>query len=130
MHHLIKTLTLFIKPALWLCIIVTLCLMPPQDIPGKSLMRVPHFDKMVHAGMYFVLALLIIRPFKTFRIPVWTGTLAFSLFIGGIIEILQWAVTSERSASWGDFSADMAGALAGLLIYGWLVAGRKWERYL
>jgi VanZ family protein len=130
MVHSLKNLSLFIKPALWLGVIFTLCLLPPQDIPGKNLMRIPHFDKVVHFGMYWMLAILLVRPFKTVRIPVWTGTLLFSLFIGGLIEILQWAVTNQRSASWGDFSADFAGAVVGLVIYGILVKGRRWERYI
>jgi hypothetical protein len=52
------------------------------------------------------------------------------LFIGGLIEVLQWAVTSQRSASWGDFSADFAGAIAGLIAYGLFVSDKPWETYI
>ena len=129
-YSVIHYLKLFWKPLTWLVIITVLCLLPPQDLPGKSLWRIPHFDKMVHFGMYFILAGLMARPVKTVRVPVWTVTLLTSVFVGGMIEILQFAVTSQRSASWGDFLADMAGAVVGLLLYGWLVAERRWERFI
>jgi VanZ family protein len=130
MHHPYKSITLFVKPIIWLCIIFALCLMPVEDLPGKSLGRIPHFDKLVHFGMYFILAVLIFRPLKSLKLRVWPVTLLISLLIGGMIEILQFAITNYRSASWGDFSSDFAGAVVGLLVYGLLVSGKRWERFL
>ena len=130
MNNIWKSILLFIKPVIWLAIIFILCLVPPQDLPGKSLWQIPHFDKLIHFGMYFILAVLLVRPLKTINLPVWIATLVISAFVGGLIEILQYAVTSMRSANWGDFGADVAGAGAGLLIYAWLVSGRSWGKWV
>lgn len=130
MNNIWKSILLFIKPVIWLAIIFILCLVPPQDLPGKSLWQIPHFDKLIHFGMYFILAVLLVRPLKTINWPVWIATLVISAFVGGLIEILQYAVTSMRSANWGDFGADVAGAGAGLLIYAWLVSGRSWGKWV
>jgi VanZ family protein len=104
--------------------------MPPEQLPSTKLWRIPCFDKMVHFGMYFILAVLLVRPLKTTKLPVWITTVVTSLFVGGVIEILQYAITNYRSASWGDFGSDIAGALIGLLVYAWMVKGRKWEHMI
>jgi VanZ family protein len=130
MRHFFKLITLFVKPLVWLVFIAVLCFMPAEDIPKTPLILIPHFDKLVHFGMYFILAVLLIRPLRFFRMPVWPVTLLISVFIGGMIEILQFAITDTRSASWGDFFADTAGAIVGLLVYEWLVNGKRWERFI
>jgi VanZ family protein len=129
MKDIRQTLVNFWKPALWLVVITVLCLIPPQDLPGKSLARIPHFDKVIHFGMYFILAVLLVRPLTLSGLKVWLWTLAISIFVGGVIEILQYAVTNMRSANWGDFGADVVGAVAGRAAYAWLVKGRRWERF-
>lgn len=73
--------------------------------------------------MYFILAVLLVRPLKTLKLPVWFLTLLISVIVGGVIEILQYVITTYRSANWGDFGADVAGAVGGLVVYGWIVPG-------
>jgi VanZ family protein len=128
--HIFRNISLFVKPIVWLAIIAVLCFMPAEDIPQTPLFRIPHFDKLVHFGMYFILVVLLSRPVKTVRLPVCLTTLLISVFIGGLIEVLQVAITSTRSANWGDFFADFAGAIIGLLVYGMLVEGKHWEKYV
>lgn len=126
----IKNLILFLKPAFWLAFITILCLMPAEDLPRVKAFEFPHFDKVVHFGMYFIFALLMVRPLKINRWPVWPVTILSSMFVGGVIEILQFAFTYQRFASWGDFAADMTGALAGLVAYVFLVKDKPWERFV
>ena len=114
---LLRILLLFWKPVVWLGVINTLCLMPPQDLPVKEFYAIPHFDKVVHFGMYFVLALLLIHPLQRRALKVALGVFLISFLVGGAIEILQFAMAMQRTASWGDFLADMAGATAGWLLY-------------
>lgn len=130
MSKYFKTSLLFWKPVLWLAIITVMCLMPPQNLPGKSLWRIPHFDKMVHFGMYFILAVLMVRPLRMVQLRIWMTTIITSVVVGGLIEILQFAVTSMRSANWGDFGADVAGAIIGLVSYRFLIKGQVYERYI
>jgi VanZ family protein len=129
MYNLNRNLTLFIKPFIWLVIIAVLCLMPGNDLPRIPLSNLPQFDKLVHFMMYFILALLLVKPLRRLQLPVWVIVLVISVLIGGLIEILQYAITNLRSASWFDFFADIAGTITGLLTYGMLVAGKWWERY-
>ena len=130
MQQIHRISTLFLKPLLWLAIITVLCLIPAEDLPGKSLTRIPHFDKMVHFGMYFVLAVLLAKPLKALSLPVWPVTLLVSVLAGGLIEILQLTLTSLRSASLFDFIAGIAGAVAGLMAFHVIVKGRWLERYV
>lgn len=104
--------------------------MPAEDLPRVKAFEFPHFDKLVHFGMYFVFALLMVRPLRINRWPVWPVTILSSMFVGGVIEILQFTFTYQRFASWGDFVADMTGAVVGLLAYGWVVACFEWEKYI
>jgi VanZ family protein len=130
MRHFFNHVTLFVKPLVWLIIIAILCFMPAEDIPQTPLFSIPYFDKVVHFGMYFILAVLLIRPLKTIQNEVLLFTLLITVFVGGMIEILQFAITNTRSANWGDFFADIAGAGIGYVVYGWLVAGKQWERFI
>ena len=122
-------LALFIKPFIWLLFIAVFSLMPPEDLPNVPLSDLPQFDKMIHFAMYFMLAVLLVKPLKRLQLPVWLIVLLISIFIGGLIEILQFAITNYRSASWFDFLADITGAIAGVLVYGMMVSGKWWERY-
>jgi len=128
MQRFFKIIILFLKPAIWLTVVLVLCLMPANDLPETSLAKIPNFDKLVHFGMYFIFAVFLFRPFKTIKAPVVTCTLLTSLIAGGMIEVLQYAVTECRSADWRDFAADFAGAAAGLVFYTLLVKDKPWER--
>jgi len=130
MYNFFNRLTLFIKPVIWLAFIGVLCLMPLEDLPQISIVDHIYFDKGVHFMMYFILAVLLAKPVRKLRLPVWPVILLTTVLIGGLIEILQFAVTNYRSASWFDFFADMAGAAAGLLAFNMLVADKWLERYV
>lgn len=123
MTWLFSLLLRFLKPLVWLVIITILCIMPPSNLPTTSLFEIPQFDKIIHFGMYFVMALLLVHPLEKVYPPGVTrrvlaiDILLISLAVGGIIEILQFALAYQRSASWGDLVADLAGAAAGWLLY-------------
>lgn len=109
-------------PLVWFLVILTLCATPGKDIPHISFLELLAFDKWVHAGIFFILVLLMIRGFRLQR----TGwlfsnavifTLVFSVAYGGILEILQGAVFEDRSADFYDFIANSIGAITGVLLY-------------
>ena len=129
MDNLYSKLALFIKPFIWLIFIAVLSLMPAEDLPKVPMWNLPQFDKLVHFTMYFILAVLLAKPLIKLELLVWSIVLFISVLIGGLIEILQFAITNYRSASWFDFLADITGAIIGLLAYGKLVSGKWWERY-
>ena len=38
---------------LWALVVFTLCAMPGDSVPDTGI-RIPHFDKVVHFGMFFI----------------------------------------------------------------------------
>jgi len=117
----------FWKPVLWLIIILVLSLMPGNRLPGIPLF--PHIDKVVHATMYFGLAVLLVRPLShfPFRRPYFVAVM-ICLLIGSLVEISQEYLAFNRSGSWLDEAANLTGALMGILFYHFLVLGYRWER--
>lgn len=69
-----------------------------------------HFDKLLHAALFFGLAWAWLRgPAGASRSRVAAGiTLAIALY-GGLLELVQ--PRFGRDADWGDFTADAAGSL-------------------
>ena len=96
-----------------------------SSIPGTSLPKspsIPHFDKVVHVGLYFILALSIM-PVLTLSKKQIVIKLAplITLFIvalyGGIIEIAQENWFTNRSGDTYDFLSDIAGGIFGITFY-------------
>jgi VanZ family protein len=96
--------------------IVTLSLLPPQDLPELPLFE--GVDKVVHFLMYFIFSVLFCWAIKTelnyYRlfliIPV---TIGWGIFM----EILQFNMHIGRSFSWYDILANTVGVACGVIIY-------------
>ena len=105
-----------IAAAIWVGMIIVLCLMPSSDLPKK--IEIPFLDKIAHFIFYFVLCLFILLIFK---IPKWTRhtsyviilLLGFSLFI----EIMQYLMPWDRSFSIADLIANLGGIIVGIVIF-------------
>ena len=95
---------LYLTRAFWICaaIVLVLSLLPPDEIPSAG------WDKANHLLAFSVLAVLGIRSYPAFIVPVLIGLTLY----GGLIEILQ-ALTPYRYAEWFDLLADIAGILLG-----------------
>jgi glycopeptide antibiotics resistance protein len=108
---------------LWALFILILCGMPGRDIPHISFLELLSFDKFVHASLFFVLLLLMIRGFllqTTFvklQLNAKRNALIIGVLYGGLIEILQGLVFIERSADIFDFFANSFGAICAVLLY-------------
>lgn len=112
---------------LWALLILILCGIPGRDIPHISFLELLSFDKFVHAGIFFVLVVLVIRGFElqtTFSfLQKNAKSIACTLCIsyGGLLELMQEAVFEERSADVYDFIANSFGCLLGLFLYRWII---------
>jgi VanZ family protein len=112
-------------PFIWTLVILGLCGMPGRDIPHISFLEILAFDKWVHAGIFFVLVVLMIRGLRL-QFTGWLNTnailvsLVFCVVYGGALELMQEAVFTERSADVYDFVANSFGAVTGALLYRWL----------
>jgi len=112
----------FLPAIIWFIFIFAACAMPGKDIPHISFLEILAFDKWVHAGIFFVLVLLLMRGMKlnyirAAHITAVIFALAIAIPYGGILEIMQGAFFEDRSADWLDFTANSFGAICGVLVY-------------
>ena len=108
---------------LWALLILILCGMPGKDIPHISFLELLSFDKFVHAGIFFVLVLLMVRgltlqiTFSGIKNNAKLFSFGFCVIYGGSLEIMQGTIFQDRSADVFDFIANSFGATLGLLLY-------------
>jgi VanZ family protein len=103
--------------ACWAGVIFILCATPGQYIPGVHWLDLLSFDKWVHASVFFILMVLggLAATRKNSRSPLlWLCFLAFVLY-GMLLEYMQGACFSNRSADWKDIIANSFGCVVGLL---------------
>ncbi len=110
----------YIKILIWSIVIANLCFAPASEI-NKVHINIPHFDKIVHFGMFFILALLIAglngkyaTYFNRILLPV------IAIVYGGLIELIQLWFISGRDGDWFDWIADNAGVVLGLMVFSFL----------
>ena len=114
-----KRWVLISRSVFWALLILVLCLMPSEDVPNPG-WTFPHLDKLVHFGLFLVLAFFLCagladRP-KVAYGKIWFIVITLSFLYGGIIELLQ-ANFFNRSGDVWDLAADVAGAVVGCLLY-------------
>jgi VanZ family protein len=108
---------------LWALIILILCGIPGKDIPHISFLELLSFDKLVHAGVFFVLVLLMIRGLVVQTSYSWMQRRAAAaagmicVIYGGALEVMQETMFDGRSADVYDFIANSFGCIAGLWLY-------------
>ncbi|MBD1393592.1 VanZ family protein [Mucilaginibacter glaciei] len=104
---------------LWALFILIICSLPLGSV-DKSPMFFPGFDKIVHCGLFAVLAILYcsgsIRRWKTrnIRIEIAIKNTIVLISFGALIEMLQKYVFTWRSGNWDDLFADAIGASIGI----------------
>ena len=124
----IKRASIFWKPVAWLILICYGLFLPENELPLKSFLRIPHFDKMVHFSLFFALSLLLFRPFKLLQLKQYLWAPLGTIAIGAFLELVQHSITSSRSTSFYDFLANLSGILFSILFYYFFVSGKKWEK--
>ncbi len=98
----------------WTALIFGLCCMPGRYIPTTHWLELISFDKFVHAAIFFVLQYLwmLAAGGSTARhIMIFAACVSY----GGLLEIMQATVFSERSADWFDFIANSFGCTMALV---------------
>ena len=106
----------------WILVIFILCAMPGSAIPDPHL-NIPHLDKVVHFGMYFILSVLLAYLLESYtslkRMSIYAIAILTAFIYGGLIEILQQNYFN-RSGDIADLLADVLGGIAGCLCYPYL----------
>ena len=122
----------FLPAIIWFVFIFIACAMPGKDVPYSSLLELLALDKWVHATIFFVLVVLLMRG-MIFTYPraahrtVALFALAIAIPYGGLLEIMQGAFFADRSADPYDFIANSFGAACGVLLYRRLAA--RWQYF-
>lgn len=117
-------------PIIWFALISYASLTPPKGIPKFP--AIPHFDKVVHFGIYYVLVIVLIPFFlkhknynRTYMISGITAVLT-----GIFFELMQLLITSVRSASFADALANFFGCILGIVSYQLLIRDKKLEKII
>ncbi len=118
----------FWKPLLWLAIICYVLFIPAKDLPIKPFLNIPHFDKIVHFTLFFVLCLLLLRPFKRINLKNYVFAPLISIMLSAVLEFSQHSFSNTRSSDIYDFLANTIGIIASVVFFYLFVSGRKWEK--
>ncbi|MBP6313287.1 MAG: VanZ family protein [Flavobacteriales bacterium] len=111
-----------LPPLLWAALILFLCLLPGSKLPKWDWFALFDMDKLVHAGMFFIQALLLARVFFARQTPerwvLWSVLL--SVTFGVATELLQGMEALGRRTDLNDMIANTIGAL----VAGWYATRR------
>ena len=111
------------KSIIWTIVVLLATTLPSSSIPKDLLLNIPHFDKLVHFALFFVLATFLLSEGNKLReqesITRYAILLAIivSTIYGLAIELIQYLFLPTRSGSLYDFAANVLGALAAIAAY-------------
>lgn len=113
--------------AIYFVIMCYLLFMPASQLPSEPFVKIPHFDKIVHFGMFCVLCILLFRPVKQFTPNFYFWTPILTLVFAVALEFLQQKITKSRSSDVYDLWANCAGLAFGVIFYRLFINDRKLE---
>ena len=108
---------------IWALFILLLCSFPGDAIPVVNWLEYISFDKLVHASIFFIQQILLMRGFllqKNFRVlrqQYILITLSLCVGYGASLEIMQRYFFLSRSGDIADFVANCAGCLLALPLF-------------
>lgn len=114
----IRWLTHHLPALAWAILIAAVLFAPPAAVPSWPPLP-PHFDKLIHALLFAVLAGLVARALalRRRRSARRVVALTFALCVGyGVATELAQRRFFDRSAELGDLAADAAGAALALTL--------------
>lgn len=111
----------------WALVILALCLMPGKALPEWNWFALLDLDKLVHAGMFFVLTVLLAQAFVSnaslTRYILWACVI--SIFYGLSTEFMQGMEALGRRTDLNDMIANSVGALLAAAYVNWKVNKAK-----
>jgi VanZ family protein len=110
----------YLPALLWAVLILLLTFMPGSDVPN---FKIPHLDKVAHAGMYAVFSFLLLYGFRSGRASdnklqkhaVMSAALAIGF--GIVTEALQPELAPGRTFEVTDILANIIGSISGATAY-------------
>lgn len=116
---------------LWAILIFILCVLPGSAIPHYNWTDLLSIDKFIHAFIFIVLTLLLIRGFNRqtrfsfLKDHTLSIILLFSIAYGGLLELMQNYWLAERTGSWFDLIANATGSISGVIVNNYLKKKKK-----
>lgn len=117
-----------IIPAItWICLVTWLSLRSAGSLKKLWVHSIVHFDKLLHAGVYLVMAGLVSFAIKKDNKPVsyWSVILFCGLW-GVLMEVLQYCLASGRDFDVFDIIANIIGSLVGVAGFKFYSKGRHY----
>ena len=115
-----------------IAIIACLSLFNPPD--ATRVIKIPHLDKIVHAGLYFIMSgtlwLEFLRNYRGRQKPIyraWVGAFLAPVLFSGVLELLQEYCSTSRGGDWIDLAANIIGALIASLLSYYIIAPRYFK---
>jgi hypothetical protein len=118
-HQLIK----FIPGIAWFLFVLVLLCLPGKDVPEEpDWLKMPDFDKLVHAALFGGIVFWFCMPFKKSLLP---RPDKINLFLKVTIATIVWGITTEfiqkffiegRQFDLMDWAADSTGAIIAFFI--------------
>lgn len=99
----------------WALFILGLCLIPGSALPEWTWVSLLDLDKLVHLGMFLVLAVLLAAAFKEQGWPsaFISSAVGIAILYGVGTEVLQGMEALGRRTDAGDMIANAVGAIMG-----------------
>ncbi|MCB9182863.1 MAG: VanZ family protein [Flavobacteriales bacterium] len=116
---------------LWALLILVLCLMPGAALPAWDWADVLSVDKLVHAGLFAVLGVLLFigisRHYRAreLRSATVLAVILVGIAYGGGLELMQMLSALGRRGDWNDFIANATGMGLAWGWYRWRWAGQR-----
>ena len=106
-------------PTIIVLVVITYLSLAKNPVHSQEFYIFEGADKLVHGCMY--LGLVWIGCFDIYRVSKFTAPKLILLVCGaivwgGLMELLQGAMSMGRSADWYDFLANGCGAILGLIL--------------
>ena len=107
----------------WALLIFILSSVSPGSLHLPSFWDLFSLDKLSHATFYAILVFLLANGFQKqttlkFALLHATGTaLVFAIIYGGLIELYQGFILTDRHGDWFDFIANSIGSFIGMKFF-------------
>ena len=112
----------YYKTMIWIAAMFYMLFTPGNLVPKNGIFEIPHFDKLVHFGMFALLIFLFRidseKQVQNRHSLLIKFTISAVLF-AGLSEVIQYNFIEGRAGSIYDFFADMCGFTIGSLFYLW-----------
>lgn len=118
----------FWKTIIWAIIIFIISSFPGNKVDRVPFLDIPHIDKVIHLGMYFILSFSFLFEinnnsfYQTLRLKLLIIVLVLSISYGFTLEILQSLLFTERSGDFYDFLANSLGCIMAYFFFKFLAS--------